>query len=805
MASLIPGFEYDIFISYRQKDNKGDRWVSKFVEALKTELESTFKEDISVYFDINPHDGLLETHDVDASLKEKLKCLIFIPVISRTYCDPKSFAWEHEFKAFVESASLDQFGLKVNLPKGNVASRVLPVRIHDLDDIDIEVCESLLGGVLRGIDFVYKSTGVNRPLSSNEDHPHDNLNKTYYRDQINKVANAINEIIQSISSHHSVPAEKVSEIQKRDVKNRKKTLFRNDSFNKKPNYRLLILIAVIFCLTGSYIIYRTQYLNNSDNTIAVIPFTTPDNDYDLKRFAVGSMDAIITKLQEVKSLTVRGRLSSLQYLDTKKSLNELRKELKTNYLVEISIRRTSKELKMWIGLTKTKSNKELWANIYDINEDQLMPLFTEIVQIIAKNLNVNFSHEEIINIEKDLTKKPDAYVNYLSGNARLYMAMGEKFIDSTSFISAINMYDKAIESDPDFAVAYARRAIARSWGIHAKQLASVNIEKGWSDIGIASKINKDLPDVQIALGFYYYYSTKDYVNALLSFNTAFVRNPEDYQPLFYMAMVYRAMGDWERLYSLINRVIRFNPREPLYLTNIGTSFDLLHKFDSALIYHQKAIDINPEWPAAYANKIETLIRKYGNTVKAHGVLDSAIRNTRQKNNDIKIVLDIYDGKYEEALNEAEKSSEEDYDIKGKKYLNLATISGLLKKTENADKYYDSALTLLQLELSNDTRIAQIHSLIGLAYAGKGNRDSAIAEGEKAVELAVNDKNKLDECDMIVNLARIYTMLGLFDKAIYYIEYSLKNPSNLSTNSLQIDPVWRPLLNRKEIKTLIQKY
>ncbi len=129
MASLIPGYEYDIFISYRQKDNKGDRWVSEFVDALKTELESTFKEEISVYFDINPHDGLLETHDVDASLKEKLKCLVFIPIISRTYCDPKSFAWEHEFKAFVEQASQDQFGLKVKLPNGNVASRVLPVRI----------------------------------------------------------------------------------------------------------------------------------------------------------------------------------------------------------------------------------------------------------------------------------------------------------------------------------------------------------------------------------------------------------------------------------------------------------------------------------------------------------------------------------------------------------------------------------------------------------------------------------------------------------------------------------------------------
>ena len=112
MASIIPGFEYDVFISYRQKDNKHDNWVTDFVDNLKGELEATFKEEISVYFDVNPHDGMLETYDVDASLKEKLKCLVFIPIISRTYCDSKSFAWEHEFKAFIEQASDDQFRFK---------------------------------------------------------------------------------------------------------------------------------------------------------------------------------------------------------------------------------------------------------------------------------------------------------------------------------------------------------------------------------------------------------------------------------------------------------------------------------------------------------------------------------------------------------------------------------------------------------------------------------------------------------------------------------------------------------------------
>jgi Tol biopolymer transport system component len=201
MPALLPGYEYDIFISYRQKDNKYDGWVTEFVSNLKKELEATFKEDISIYFDSNPHDGLQETHDVDDSLREKLKCLIFIPVISQTYCDPKSFAWKNEFLAFRDLAVSDPFGLKVKLGNGNVASRILPVRIHDLTASDQRLIEQEIGP-LRGIEFIFRAMGVNRPLSPT-DNPEKNLNQTFYRDQTNKVANTAREIITSLLTHGS--------------------------------------------------------------------------------------------------------------------------------------------------------------------------------------------------------------------------------------------------------------------------------------------------------------------------------------------------------------------------------------------------------------------------------------------------------------------------------------------------------------------------------------------------------------------------------------------------------------------------
>jgi dienelactone hydrolase len=212
MSSIIEGFSYDVFISYRQKDNKYDGWVTEFVDNLNRELDSMFKDQVTVYFDVNPSDYLLESYDVDASLKEKLKCLIFIPILSRTYCDPKSFAWDNEFRAFVNLASNDRFGFKIKLPGGNVANRVLPVRIHDLDHSDIKLFESVVGGLIRSIDFVYKETGVNRQLRAKDDEIIIRTSgQSLYRDQINKVALAIKEIIESMKLHDSTGHKKEKE------------------------------------------------------------------------------------------------------------------------------------------------------------------------------------------------------------------------------------------------------------------------------------------------------------------------------------------------------------------------------------------------------------------------------------------------------------------------------------------------------------------------------------------------------------------------------------------------------------------
>jgi hypothetical protein len=197
MPSILPGYEYDIFISYRHNDNKYDGWVTEFVEKLSQELNATVKDKLTIFFDRNPKEGLQETHHVDQSINDKIKTLIFIPIVSQTYCDTTSFAWNNEFKVFKKESEIDPIGRNIKLGNGNYASRILPIRIHDIDVEDVKLLESELSGALRSIDFIYREAGVNRPLRPVDDDLAGS-GGILYRNQINKLANAVKEIVQGI-------------------------------------------------------------------------------------------------------------------------------------------------------------------------------------------------------------------------------------------------------------------------------------------------------------------------------------------------------------------------------------------------------------------------------------------------------------------------------------------------------------------------------------------------------------------------------------------------------------------------------
>ncbi len=814
MASLIAGYEYDIFISYRQNDNRHDGWVTQFVENLRAELEATFKDEVTVYFDLNPHNGLLETHDVDESLKEKLNCLIFIPVISRTYCDPKSFAWEHEFRAFSKMASADRLGLKVTLHSGNVASRILPVRIHDLDIEDHKLIESETGGVLRAIDFIYREPGVNRPLTPGDDE-HRNQSGTRYRNQINKTANAVREIIMALKSdHHSAGNEKQERKEPWEEPDQMAPSARKPGIGMTMplNRALIFLLPVLVIAATLFGLSRfTEVLKGKggarEKTIAVLPFENTGGDETSLWLGDALTDEIISQLCKINDLEVRPRTSVMRYRGAIKPIPDIGRELGTNYLIEGNYQIFNDIVRVTVKLINAPKDQQLWSNVFEGPWNALHGMQTEIAMKTAVTLQAVLTPEEKARIEKKPSGNAGAYKDYLkanvlSDNALYYLLAGNKFVDSISFSSAIAMYDRVIQEDHDFALAYARRAIARSWGYTSGQLDTSHVRLCKADAEKAFELDNDLPDARIALGFYNYYCEKDYREALSQFSMAAGMDPANYQPPFYMAMVYRKLGEWQKSQELLRKVIREEPQDALVLINIGTSFVFMHSLDTAMTFFRKSIEVLPEWPGPYHNMIEASLIKDGNTIKAREILDTLTSRTGLPYPYYGIVLDIYDGKYRDALADLKSSADKGFESPGLRYLLIGQVYNLLKEDQLSRSYYDSALVMYKSLIIENPLDYYSHSCIGLANAGLGNSTDAVIAGRTAVQLAADDY--LVKQDMIINLAKIYAMTGNYPEALRHVEYLLSNPSWFSLNLLKIDPSWGGLTRTREFESLSRK-
>jgi len=197
-SSIVAGYDCDIHISYRYNDNKYDGWVSEFVEKLNQELSATLKDKLTIYFDKNPEDKRESAQLTGGSGSQGIKSLIFIPVISQTYCDTESPVWKNEFSPFLLAIQNDSIGSNLKSPNGNTISRVIPTRIHDIDNDDVKLLETALSGSMRSVDFIYREDGVNRPLRPQDDEKSVNPLRPMYRNQINKLANAVKEIISGI-------------------------------------------------------------------------------------------------------------------------------------------------------------------------------------------------------------------------------------------------------------------------------------------------------------------------------------------------------------------------------------------------------------------------------------------------------------------------------------------------------------------------------------------------------------------------------------------------------------------------------
>ena len=552
MSSILTGFEFDVFISYRHNDNRSG-WVTEFVKALQEELAATIKESVSVYFDTNPHNGLLETHNVDKSLESKLKCLIFIPIVSQTYCDTKSFAWQHEFCAFNKLAKEDQFGRDIKLSNGNVGSRILPIKIHDLDSEDKTLLENELGGVLRAIEFIFKSAGVNRPLRA-EDKREDNLSRLFYRDQLNKVANAIKEIINGLR----FPGRK-------DIDQDPQSLSGRDTFagTKAPS-------------------------DPSTKSIAVLPFVNLSQDATQEYFADGITENILIQLASLKQLRVISRTSVMRYKKTTKSAPEIAIELNVKYILEGSAQMHGNKVRISVQLIDAVSEDHLWSKVFVESMDDIFAIQSSVAEIVAKELHASFAPQESKKLKEVPTKNLEAFDLFLKGRH----AFNQWGVEG--YIAASEYFKNAIALDPEFKEAYSYLASSysarMSWnGDLSPDEANKNIELYLSEAWKRGPTDNDY----LTKAFVEFFVNKDFAASEKLLVEAIALNSNNASVLYTYSYLLNMRGRVEEAIKWVNKAKVIEPLSAAYFNYQTISLHFLGKNEEALDTLKEGLKLFP--------------------------------------------------------------------------------------------------------------------------------------------------------------------------------------------------------------------
>lgn len=589
MSSLLPGFEYDIFVSYRQKDNKYDGWVTEFVSNLRKDLDATFKEDISIYFDENPHDGINENYDVNKSLETKLKCFILIPIISQTYCDPKSFAWQNEFCAFNSMVKKDNYGREIRLSNGNVASRILPIKIHELSDDDKLLLERELGGVSRTIDFIYKERGVNRPLKPT-DNKNENQNKTDYRNQINKVANAIKEIILANPSS----SKEVTPLQKEIISDSKPspvTVFYNQRKKRFPgtitNNKGKDIFIILLLLAISWILFNYFKSYSSYNSIAVLPLVSSSDDVSEEYQIDVLTDELISSLSKVPDLEVRPVSSVLHYISAGNDVLSIANSVSAKYMLIIRTSPHAETIAISIELIESERNRVIWKKRYENGLLDITPVKEDILHGTIAALNPKLSKKEELTFE----------INKLYETGRYYW--NKRTVDG--FLKAIAYFNQILEKNPNYAPAYAGLAdcylLLTYYGSETAYVD--NFVKAKEYAIKALDLDNELTEAHTSLGMILYEFDFNIPEADSEFRKAIELNPEYATAHQWYSELMASQGKFDESILLMKRAEELDPLSRIIKADFGLMYYYSGDYNRSIEQHMKALKLDPNFAAAH--------------------------------------------------------------------------------------------------------------------------------------------------------------------------------------------------------------
>jgi TolB-like protein/TolA-binding protein len=331
-----------------------------------------------------------------------------------------------------------------------------------------------------------------------------------------------------------------------------------------------------------------------EKTVAVLPFTNMSTDKEQEYFCDGIAEDIINDLTQVDGLRVVARTSAFAFKGKTEDVREIGKKLNASVVLEGSVRKAGNNLRITAQLISVEDGYHIWSGRYDRELKDVFAIQEEIAQNIVQALKIELTEKEKRSLEKTAAVDVEAYDLYLRGRTFFHQ-------HRRGHEEAIDMFSKAIEKDPAFALAYAAMANCYTDLYVTQDKNMAHMERCIAASQKALELNSDLAEAHVARGFAISLLSRQYEEAEKEFEIGIQLNSRLFEAYYLYARSCIVQGKMEKAAQLFEQACRVRPDDyqaPLFLADTYADLNLVDKAEAT---YRKGLDLVTRHLELYPN------------------------------------------------------------------------------------------------------------------------------------------------------------------------------------------------------------
>jgi len=524
-----------------------------------------------------------------------------------------------------------------------------------------------------------------------------------------------------------------------------------------------------------------------EKSIAVLPFQNLSDDKSNAYFSEGIQDEILTRLSKVAALKVISRTSTMKYKSEPENLREVGKQLGVAHILEGSVQKVANAVKVNVQLIRAATDEHLWAESYNRKLDDVFGVEGEVASAIADQLNAKLTGAEQKAVAEKPTENAAAYDVYL----RAVAIDNAGNLDTTKRVA--DLYAEAVRLDPQFALAWARLAVARSYlyfnGIDLDKNSGAAVK----DAAVrAISLQPDLGEAWLAKGVYRYRVLRDFQGALQSYEEALRRLPNSALVLAQMAHLERRLGQADVAQKHYQAAAQLDPRNVDILLTLADSFQSVRRYDEARRIVDRVLEMSPGNEAALAAKAFSF-QAQGRLNEAAEILAKAPANSQDDSLAFARVAQLCDERrFEEAIAQIQQHTPAAFANDPR----TLTLLGYCQKFTGHEDEARATLTRAAsaMKPTPDSVVLvdarQLPCYLAWVYAFLGEKEKALEQARHAINDYESDA--LSKPFAEASLAIVEAQVGDIDSAISALPHLLEVPNGETCGDLQLNSLWDPL-------------